>query len=458
MVHTFKIKDKYMALDVNSGCVHVLDKLCYDIIRLLEEKGESPSKELPVCMSAELSEYSAEEIREAYEEIYSLYEDEVLFSKDDYADIAINMKKRSPVKAMCLHISHDCNLRCKYCFADEGAYHQRRELMSADTGCRAIDFLIANSGSRRNLEVDFFGGEPLMNFGAVKAVVEYAREQEKIHNKNFRFTLTTNGILLNDENIEYMNKNMSNVVLSLDGTKQTNDRVRVKVDGSGSYDNIVPKLLKVAESRNQDNYYVRGTFTRYNLNFADDVLHLADLGFKQTSVEPVVCDGTPDYALREEDLPVLYAEYEKLVDEYLKRRSDGRWFNFFHFMIDLEQGPCVIKRLSGCGAGCEYLAVAPNGDIYPCHQFVGNEEYRMGNLADGKINQDIRATFEDCNVYTKPDCRECFAKFYCSGGCMANACLINGDINKPHKISCELERKRVECSLYARAVEMEREA
>ena len=458
MVHTFKIKDKYMALDVNSGCVHVLDKLCYDIIRLLEEKGESPSKELPVCMSAELSEYSAEEIREAYEEIYSLYEDEVLFSKDDYADIAINMKKRSPVKAMCLHISHDCNLRCKYCFADEGAYHQRRELMSADTGCRAIDFLIANSGSRRNLEVDFFGGEPLMNFGAVKAVVEYAREQEKIHNKNFRFTLTTNGILLNDENIEYMNKNMSNVVLSLDGTKQTNDRVRVKVDGSGSYDNIVPKLLKVAESRNQDNYYVRGTFTRYNLNFADDVLHLADLGFKQTSVEPVVCDGTPDYALREEDLPVLYAEYEKLVDEYLKRRSDGRWFNFFHFMIDLEQGPCVIKRLSGCGAGCEYLAVAPNGDIYPCHQFVGNEEYRMGNLADGKINQHIRATFEDCNVYTKPDCRECFAKFYCSGGCMANACLINGDINKPHKISCELERKRVECSLYARAVEMEREA
>lgn len=455
MVHTFKIKDKYMALDVNSGCVHVLDKLCFDIIRTIEEKGETPTPEVPACMSAELSEYPIEDIKEAWEEIYSLYKDEVLFTTDEYADIAVNMKKRSPVKAMCLHISHDCNLRCKYCFADEGAYHQRRELMSAETGCRAIDFLIANSGKRRNLEVDFFGGEPLMNFEAVKAVVEYAREQEKIHGKNFRFTLTTNGILLNDENIEYMNKNMSNVVLSLDGTKETNDKVRVRVDGSGSYDSIVPKLLKVAESRNQDNYYVRGTFTRYNLNFADDVIHLADLGFKQTSVEPVVCDGTPDYALREEDLPILYAEYEKLVDEYIKRRSDGRWFNFFHFMIDLDQGPCVIKRLSGCGAGCEYLAIAPNGDIYPCHQFVGNEEYRMGNLAEGKLNQEIRETFEDCNVYTKPDCRECFAKFYCSGGCMANACLINGDINKPHKISCELERKRVECSLYARAVEME---
>lgn len=458
MVHTFKIKDKYMALDVNSGCVHVLDKLCFDIIRLIEERGETPNAEIPACVSSELSNYPADEIKDAWEEIYTLYKDEVLFSKDDYADIAVNMKKRSPIKAMCLHISHDCNLRCKYCFADEGAYHQRRELMSAETGCRAIDFLIENSGSRRNLEVDFFGGEPLMNFEAVKSVVEYAREQEKIHNKNFRFTLTTNGILLNDENIKYMNENMSNVVLSLDGTKETNDRVRVKVDGSGSYDNIVPKLLKVAESRNQDNYYVRGTFTRYNLNFADDVLHLADLGFKQTSVEPVVCDGSPDYALREEDLPVLFAEYEKLVDEYLKRRSDGRWFNFFHFMIDLDQGPCVIKRLSGCGAGCEYLAIAPNGDIYPCHQFVGNEEYKMGNLSEGKLNQDIRATFEDCNVYTKPDCRDCFAKFYCSGGCMANACLINGDINKPHKISCELERKRVECSLYARAVEMEKNA
>lgn len=444
-----------MALDVNSGCVHVLDELCYDIIRFLEENLALPVDENLCRVTDSLTKYKSEDIKEAYEEISTLYKEGVLFSEDEYANIAANMKKHSPVKAMCLHISHDCNLRCKYCFADEGAYHQRRELMSAETGCRAIDFLIEKSGSRRNLEVDFFGGEPLMNFEAVKTVVEYAREQEKIHDKNFRFTLTTNGILLNDENIEYMNKEMSNVVLSLDGTKATNDRVRVRVDGSGSYDSIVPKLLKVAESRNQDNYYVRGTFTRYNLNFADDVLHLADLGFEQTSVEPVVCDGTPDYALREEDLPVLFEEYEKLAEEYVKRRKDGRWFNFFHFMIDLEQGPCVIKRLSGCGAGCEYLAVAPNGDIYPCHQFVGNEEYKMGNLSDGTVNQDIRSIFEGCNVYTKPDCRDCFAKFYCSGGCMANACLINGDINKPHKISCELERKRVECSLWARAMEAE---
>ncbi len=458
MVHSFKIKDKYMALDVNSGCVHVLDKLCFDIIEILKETNSVPDAALSPDIADKLSgEYSKKDISDAWDELSSLYNDGTLFSEDEYANIAINIKKRSPVKAMCLHISHDCNLRCKYCFADEGAYHTKRELMSAETGCRAIDFLIANSGKRRNLEVDFFGGEPLMNFDAVVAVVEYAREQEKLHDKNFRFTLTTNGLLLNDENIEYMNKNMSNVVLSLDGCKETNDKMRVRVDGSGSYDSIVPKLQKVAESRNQDNYYVRGTFTGYNLNFADDVLHLADLGFKQTSVEPVVCDGSPDWALREEDLPVLYKEYEKLAEEYIKRRKDGRWFNFFHFMIDLDQGPCVIKRLSGCGAGCEYLSVAPNGDIYPCHQFVGHEEYKMGNLEDGEINHYIRQTFEECNVYTKPDCRDCFAKFYCSGGCMANACLINGDINKPHKISCELERKRVECSLYIKAVEAENE-
>lgn len=456
MVHAFKIKDKYMALDVNSGCVHILDKLCYDIIKSLCDSDAIPNGEIPEFVFEALkSEFSSEDISEAWDEICSLYNQGTLFSEDEYSNIAINMKKNSPVKAMCLHVSHDCNLRCKYCFADEGAYHRERELMSAEVGCAAIDFLIANSGKRRNLEVDFFGGEPLMNFDTVVAVVDYAREQEKIHNKNFRFTLTTNGVLLNDSNIEYMNKNMSNVVLSLDGCKETNDRMRVRVDGSGSYDSIVPKLQKVAESRNQDNYYVRGTFTRYNLNFSDDVLHLADLGFKQTSVEPVVCDGTADYALREEDLPTICAEYEKLVEEYIERRRGDKWFNFFHFMIDLDQGPCVIKRLSGCGAGCEYLSVAPNGDIYPCHQFVGHDEYKMGNLKEGELNQNIRQTFEGCNVYTKPDCRDCFAKFYCSGGCMANACLINGDINKPHKISCELERKRVECSLYAKAVEAE---
>lgn len=456
MIHAFRQKDKNIVLDVNSGCVHVMDDLCFDLIRALDGREELPEI-VPADIAADFGkQYETAEINDAYGDVLELYRQGVLFSKDEYADIAVNMKKRSPVKAMCLHVSHDCNLRCRYCFADEGAYHQQRELMSAETGKKAIDFLIAHSAKRRNLEVDFFGGEPLMNFGVVKEVVEYARVQEKLHDKNFRFTITTNGLLLNDDNMEYINQEMSNVVLSLDGRKEVNDKVRCRVDGGGSYDIIVPKLQKMADSRNQDNYYVRGTFTRYNLDFADDVIHLADLGFKQTSVEPVVGDEKEDYVLRKEDLPKIFEEYEKLTEEYLKRRREGKGFNFFHFMIDLDQGPCVIKRLSGCGAGCEYLAVAPNGDIYPCHQFVGTEEYKMGNLNEGEISQTIREKFEDCNVYTKPKCIDCFAKFYCSGGCMANACLLNGDINRPHEISCELQRKRVECSLYIKAVEAEK--
>lgn len=456
MVHTFQIKDKYIALDVNSGCVHVLDELTYTLIKELNAMGVVPDDSLPESVQQVLTkDFKAEDINEAYCEVKQLYTDGMLFSKDDYDGIAVNMKRNSPVKAMCLHVSHDCNLRCKYCFADEGAYHNRRELMSAEVGKAAMDFLVKNSGKRRNLEVDFFGGEPLMNFDVVKEVVAYARSLEKLHDKNFRFTITTNGVLLNDDNIAFINEHMSNVVLSLDGRKETNDRVRCRIDGSGSYDSIVPKLLKVAESRNQDNYYVRGTFTKYNLDFANDVLHLADLGFKQTSVEPVVCDASEDYAITKEDLPAIFAEYERLVEEYLKRRKDGNGFNFFHFMIDLDQGPCVIKRLSGCGSGCEYLAVAPNGDLYPCHQFVGTDEYKMGTIFDGITRPEIRSTFESCNVYTKPKCKECFAKFYCSGGCMANACLLNGDINEPHEISCEMQRKRVECSLYAKAVEAE---
>lgn len=455
MVHVFHIKEKYIALDVNSGCVHVLDELCYDILKYLCDEGLTPDKigADEICTKF-AGKWDSSDIGDAYEDIMALYKDGQLFSEDDYANIAINMKRNSPVKAMCLHVAHDCNLRCKYCFADEGAYHRNRELMSVETGKKAMDFLIKHSGKRRNLEVDFFGGEPLMNFEMVKEVVKYAREQEKIHDKNFRFTITTNGLLLTDDKIDYINKEMCNIVLSIDGRKEVNDKVRCRVDGSGSYDSIVPKFLKVAESRNQDNYYVRGTFTRFNLDFSNDVLHLADLGFKQTSVEPVVSQPDVDYAIREEDLPTIYQEYEKLIGEYLDRKKNGEGFNFFHFMIDLDQGPCVIKRLSGCGAGCEYLAVAPNGDVYPCHQFVGTEEYRMGNL-DSEINQDIRNKFESCNVYTKPKCRDCFAKFYCSGGCMANACLLNGDINEPHEISCKLQRKRVECSLYAKAVEAE---
>ncbi len=457
MVHAFKMKNKFIALDVNSGCVHILDELCYELIEYFIGNNLLPDKSgCEKAFDAFVDKYPSEDLKDGLSDIKELYENEVLFSEDEYANIAVNMKKKSPVKAMCLHVAHDCNLRCKYCFADEGAYHNRRELMSAETGKKAMDFLIKNSGKRRNLEVDFFGGEPLMNFDVVKEVVEYAREQEKIYDKNFRFTITTNGVLLNDDNIDYINKNMSNVVLSLDGRKEVNDNVRCKVDGSGSYDSIVSKLIRVAESRNQDNYYVRGTFTRYNLDFSKDVLHLADLGFKQTSVEPVVSEPDVPYSLREEDLQQLYDEYENLVEEYLERKRQGKGFNFFHFMIDLEQGPCVIKRLSGCGAGCEYLAVAPNGDIYPCHQFVGTEEYKMGNIDSESLNLDIRNKFESCNVYTKNKCRECFAKFYCSGGCMANACLLNGDINEPHEISCKLQRKRVECSLYAKVIEEEK--
>lgn len=454
MVHTFKMFDKYIALDVNSGCVHDMDKLSYDIINFLNVKNFAPtSSEAKFKLIDDLKyDYDRGEISDALADIAELYENGMLWANDDF-EFASNLKENAPVKAMCLHVSHDCNLRCKYCFADEGKYHtEKRELMTAETGKRAMDYLVEHSGHRRNLEVDFFGGEPLMNFEVVKEVVEYARELEKKHNKVFRFTVTTNGILLDEKKLEYINENMSNIVLSIDGRKEVNDRMRYRADGSGSYDKIVPIFQKVAESRNQDNYYVRGTFTRENLDFSKDVLHLADLGFKQISIEPVVCGEETDYSLREEDLPKIFNEYESLVKEYVKRIKEGNGFNFFHFMIDLEEGPCIIKRLSGCGCGCEYLAVAPNGDVYPCHQFVGSEEYKMGSLYDSSgLNKELRSTFEKCNVYTKPDCDSCFAKFFCSGGCIANACLINGDMNKPHKLSCEMMKKRVECSLYAKA-------
>ena len=453
MVHTFKMFDKHIALDVNSGCVHVMDELCYEIINYLNVVGLSrPVNETRFKLIGELKhDYSREDIEEAFEDILDLYHNGMLWADDDFKTVSA-LKKDAPVKAMCLHVSHDCNLRCKYCFADEGKYHtERRELMSAKTGKLAMDYLVKHSGSRRNLEVDFFGGEPLMNFDVVKEVVDYARELEKKHDKVFRFTITTNGILLDDEKLDYINKNMSNVVLSIDGRPEVNDRMRVRADGRGSYSRIVPIFQKTAESRNQDNYYVRGTFTRYNLDFSKDVIHLADLGFKQISIEPVVCDTETDYSLREEDLPQIFEEYEKLAQEYVERRKSGRGFNFFHFMVDLEGGPCIIKRLSGCGCGCEYVAVAPNGDIYPCHQFVGAEQYKMGSLYSGELNSELREKFESCNVFTKEKCDGCFAKFFCSGGCIANACLINGDMNSPHSLSCEMMKKRVECSLYAKA-------
>ncbi len=454
MIHTFEMFDKYIALDVNSGCVHELDKLSYDVLNFLDIKGLDPEDDeaLFKTVGEFRREYSSEDIAEVIEDLAELKRNDMLWAEDDFV-YNDELKKNAPVKAMCLHISHDCNLRCKYCFADEGKYHTDcRELMSAETGKRAMDYLVRNSGSRRNLEVDFFGGEPLMNFEAVKEIVSYARELEKKHDKVFRFTITTNGILLNDDKLDFINREMGNIVLSIDGRKEVNDRVRFRADGTGSYDSIVPAFQKTAESRGQDNYYVRGTFTRYNLDFSKDVLHLADLGFKQISVEPVVCGEETDYSLREQDLPRIFDEYENLVREYVARKKEGRGFNFFHFMIDLDEGPCIIKRVSGCGCGCEYIAVAPNGDVYPCHQFVGSEEYKMGSIYDeGELDRDLRNKFAACNIYSKPDCRDCFAKFFCSGGCVANACLINGSINKPHKLSCEMMRKRVECSLYAKA-------
>ena len=443
MVHQYKNNGYNIVLDVNSGSVHVVDDMVYDIIEQYENHSLDEIIELLE------NKYPESDVREAYNEIEQLKEDGQLFTEDIYEPYIDSFKDRpTVVKALCLHIAHDCNLACKYCFAEEGEYHGRRAMMSFEVGKKALDFLVANSGSRRNLEVDFFGGEPTMNFEVVKQLVEYGRSLEEANNKKFRFTLTTNGILLDDDILEFANKEMGNIVLSIDGRKEINDLMRPTRNGHGSsYDIIMPKFKKVAESRNQNNYYVRGTFTHNNLDFANDVLHLADEGFEQISVEPVVAQPTDDYAIRPEDVPFICEQYDLLAKELVKRKKAGNGFNFFHFMIDLNGGPCVAKRLSGCGSGCEYLAVTPWGDFYPCHQFVGHEEYCMGNLEQGTFNTDIKKEFAGAHVYSKPTCRDCWAKFYCSGGCSANAYNFNGDINKPYELACEFEKKRLECSI-----------
>ncbi|MCC8028271.1 MAG: thioether cross-link-forming SCIFF peptide maturase [Lachnospiraceae bacterium] len=453
MIHQYKNNGYNIVLDVNSGSVHVVDDLSYEIVSLYEDHSAEEITDRLV------SSYPKEEIAEAYDEIRELVREGLLFTEDGYESYIADFKKRpTVVKALCLHIAHDCNLSCRYCFAQEGEYHGRRELMSFEVGRQALDFLIANSGHRRNLEVDFFGGEPLMNWQVVKDLVAYGRGQEKIHDKNFRFTLTTNGVLLNDEIMEFANREMANVVLSIDGRKEVNDHMRPFRGGQGSYDRIVPKFQQFAGSRHQERYYVRGTYTRYNPDFSEDVLHLADLGFKQISVEPVVAEDSEAYALRREDLPKLFSEYDKLAAEMVRRRREGRDFNFFHFMIDLEGGPCVAKRLSGCGSGTEYLAVTPAGDLYPCHQFVGNEEFLMGNVWDGVTRTDIRDEFKSCNVYAKESCRECFARFYCSGGCAANSWHFHGDINGTYEIGCELQKKRIECAIMLKAAQAQDQA
>ncbi len=459
MIHQYQNNGYNIVLDVVSGAVHVVDELCYDVIAALSGGVKEPAAaELrdPEVLEELVQKfgvsYGEDDIKDALADVTELTEAGQLFVEDTYESMIGEVKKRKTVvKALCLHIAHDCNLACRYCFAEEGEYHGRRAMMSFEVGKKALDFLIANSGSRRNLEVDFFGGEPLMNWQVVKDLVAYGRQQEKLHDKHFRFTVTTNGVLLNDEIQEFINQEMDNVVLSLDGRREVNDHMRPFRNGKGSYDLIVPKFQKLADSRNQEKYYIRGTFTRENLDFSEDILHFADLGFTQMSIEPVVGDASDPYAIRGEDLPKIMEEYDKLARVMIQREKEGKGFQFFHFMIDLDGGPCVAKRLSGCGSGTEYLAVTPWGDLYPCHQFVGQEEFLMGNVEDGIIKPEIADDFRSCNVYSKEKCRDCFAKFYCSGGCMANAYHFHGTIHDTYDIGCEMQRKRVESAIMIKA-------
>ena len=451
LIHQYKNNGYNIVLDINSGSVHVVDDLVYDLVEAMDqglEKKHIMEKLLPV--------YGREQVETAYGECEELIQSGQLFSKDIYKEeIQSFAGRKTVVKALCLHAAHNCNLSCRYCFAQEGEYHGRRALMSVEVGKQALDFLIENSGSRRNLEVDFFGGEPLMNWKAVQEIVEYGRSLEKEHDKKFRFTLTTNGVLLDEDKMEFASREMSNVVLSLDGRRQVHDFMRPFPNGAGSYDRIVPKFQEFAKRRGQKDYYVRGTFTRHNLDFAKDVLHLADLGFKQISVEPVVAQESEEYALRQEDLPAICEQYDILAREMIAREKEGRGFQFFHFMLDLSGGPCVYKRLSGCGSGTEYLAVTPWGDLYPCHQFVGEDAFRMGTVFEGIQKPEIRESFSKCNVYSKPACQECFARFYCSGGCVANSYNFHGDMEQVYETGCVLERKRVECAIMLKAAALE---
>lgn len=451
MIHKYKLNGYNIVLDTHSGGVHVVDDITYD---LLDNVQPPFGEKCPEKLVEKLSKfYSKEDINTCYEEIVELYNDKILFSEDGYEKFA-EMSVAAPVKAMCLSIAHDCNLRCEYCFASTGAYGTGRKLMSFETGKKAIDFLLEKSQDRKVLELDFFGGEPLMNFDVVKQIVEYARSREAEYGKKFRFTITTNGMLLDDDKIDFINKEMSNVVLSIDGRKEVNDKVRKRVDGTGCYDTILPKFKKLVSKRGDKDYYVRGTFTKYNLDFSNDVYSLYNEGFDQISVEPVVSDPEMPYALTEKELPVIFKEYEKLAVKLIESRKKGEKFNFFHFAIDLDQGPCAIKRLRGCGCGNEYVAVTPEGDIYPCHQFIGHEEYKMGNLDEGTFNLDMKNEFANAHIYTKPECKRCWAKFYCSGGCNANNYMYAGDIHNSHKFSCELEKKRLECAIMIKVAKM----
>ncbi|XOQ49037.1 MAG: thioether cross-link-forming SCIFF peptide maturase [Eubacteriales bacterium] len=448
MIHKYSLNGFNIVLDTNSGAVHLFDEVPFAMLDYLQD--DVPEKAPQDMLDALCGKYDRKTVEEAYDELKELYRLGQLFSPDEYEKFA-GMMKNAPLKSMCLNVAHDCNLRCEYCFAAKGDFGRGRMLMPFEVGKKAIDFLIEKSEGRHNLEVDFFGGEPLMNFEVVKQIVAYARGIEKEHNKNFRFTITTNGILLTDDKIDYINKEMSNCVLSIDGRKSVNDLLRVRANGAGSYDTIVPKFQKLVASRGDKDYYARGTFTKHNLDFTEDVLHMAELGFEQISIEPVVSDEKLEYSIKEEDLPRVFEEYERLSKVIIERKKAGKGFNFFHFMIDLNQGPCAIKRLRGCSCGNEYIAVTPEGDIFPCHQFVGDDSFKMGNVLDGTFDESIKHTFALANIYSKPECKNCWAKFYCSGGCNANNQQYEGDIHKAHKISCELEKKRLECSIMIQA-------
>lgn len=450
MIHQFEINGTNMALDVNSGAFHVLDPEAARVLSCYDNDGTAEYEKIELLER----KYGQEQVNEIRSELKKLIEGGLLFSGDPYEKMFADIKGPTAVKALCLHIAHDCNLRCKYCFAGEGDYNGEKSIMPIDVGKKAIDFVIANSKDRKNIEIDFFGGEPLLNMTTVKETVKYAKEKEKPFNKHFRFTITTNGTLLNEKITDYLNNTMDNIVLSLDGRKKVNDVMRVRKDGTGTYEAILPKFKALVSKRKDKDYYVRGTFTSNNLDFSNDVLHMADLGFEQLSIEPVVLKDGSGFEIKREHLETIYSEYEKLAYELLDRKRAGKGVNFFHFMIDLDGGPCVVKRLRGCGSGSEYLAVTPSGDLFPCHQFAGNQEFKIGNVFTGIDRQDIVTKFQEINVYTKEKCRECWARFYCSGGCTANAWQFENNLSGVYEIGCEMQRKRIECALWLKANEI----
>ena len=456
MVHCYKLGGLNIVLDICSGSVHIVDEAAYDMIEMYESKSKDEIIDDLLDKYSEREDVTKEELTECFEQIEQLKEAGKLFSEDIFSDKADYLKKKTSgvVKALCLHIAHTCNLNCSYCFASQGKYHGERSLMSEEVAKRAMDFLIENSGSRTNLEVDFFGGEPLMNFDVVKKTVEYARKREKETGKNFRFTLTTNGVLIDDDVIDFANREMSNVVLSLDGRKEVHDRFRVDYAGNGSWEKIVPKFQKLVEAREHKNYYMRGTFTHHNPDFLKDIEQMLDLGFTELSMEPVVCAPGDESALTDEDFPVVVEQYEKLAELMLKRHKEGKPFTFYHYMIDLKGGPCIYKRISGCGSGTEYMAVTPWGDLYPCHQFVGEEKFKLGDIFNGVDNTAIQDEFLSCNVYSREECKTCWARLYCSGGCAANAYHATGSVKGVYEYGCKLFRKRMECAIMLEAAKM----